>query len=86
MSDGLIEFPCEFPLKVMGRTSGGFRELVVGLVENETGPLAEGSVSLRESREGNFVALTVTVRVNDQDQLDAVYRALSSHERVLMVL
>ena len=86
MSAAPLEFPCEFPLKVMGRKGEGFRELVIGLVEAETGPLAEDSVRLRESREGNFVALTVTVQVNDQDQLDAVYRALSGHEQVLMVL
>ena len=86
MSKAPLEFPCEFPLKVLGRTSEGFRELVISLVEAETGLLAEDSVRLRESREGNFVALTVTVRVNDQDQLDAVYRALSGHEQVLMVL
>jgi uncharacterized protein len=86
MSKVPLEFPCEFPLKVMGRKSEGFRELVIGLVEAETGPLAEDNVRLRESREGNFVALTVTVKVNDQDQLDAVYRALSGHEQVLMVL
>lgn len=86
MSETLLEFPCDFPLKVMGRKAAGFRELVVALVESHTGPLDDDMVRLRESRDGNFVALTLTLRAESQAQLDAVYGALSAHEQVLMVL
>lgn len=86
MTDSLIEFPCDFPLKVMGRNARDFEALVLGLVEAETGPVRAGAVQLRESRDGNFVSLTVTVRVQHQAQLDAVYQALTAHERILMVL
>lgn len=86
MSESLLEFPCEFPLKVMGRKQSGFRELVVSLVETHAGPLEHARVSERESRDGNFVALTLVLRAESQAQLDDVYRALSAHERVLVVL
>jgi uncharacterized protein len=86
MSESLLEFPCDFPLKVMGRKSPGFRATVLALVETHTGPLAEDRVRLRESRDGNFVALTLTVRTESQAQLDAIYGELSAHDQVLMVL
>lgn len=86
MSDSLLEFPCEFPLKVMGRKQAGFRELVVSLVATHAGPIEDKQVSERESRDGNFIALTLLLRAESQAQLDDVYRALSAHERVLVVL
>jgi uncharacterized protein len=86
MSDSLIEFPCAFPLKVMGRTDPGFEELVVSLVEPHVGSLHPDSIRTRRSRDGNFVAVTVTVHVESQAQLDEIYSVLSGHDQVLMVL
>jgi putative lipoic acid-binding regulatory protein len=70
----------------MGRKQAGFRELVISLVESRAGPMEDRRVSERESRDGNFIALTLLLRVESQAQLDDVYRALSAHEQVLMVL
>jgi uncharacterized protein len=86
MSETLLEFPCEFPLKIMGRNEAGFRALVVSLIEPHAGPLAADGIHTRHSRDGNFVALTLTLRAASQAQLDAVYGALSGHDQVLMVL
>jgi uncharacterized protein len=86
MSDSLLEFPCDFPIKVMGRQAAGFRELVVALVEAHAGALDAGRVSLRESRDGNFVALTIMLRAESQAQLDAIYSELSEHDQVLVAL
>ena len=86
MSETLLEFPCEFPLKVMGRKEAGFRDVVVALVEAHTGSLEAGRIRLRESRDGNFVALTMMIRAESQAQLDAIYGELSVHDRVLMAL
>ncbi len=86
MSETLLEFPCDFPLKVMGRKEPGFRELVVAMVEAHAGSVPENHVRLRDSRDGNFVALTVIVHARTQAQLDAIYTDLSAHDRVLMVL
>jgi len=86
MSDSLLEFPCEFPLKVMGRKDAGLSEIVIELVEMHVGPIAAERVRLRESRDGNFVAMTLLVHAESQAQLDAIYTALSGHDKVLMVL
>jgi len=86
MSESLLEFPCDFPLKVMGRNEAGFRELVITLVEGHAGSQEAHRVSQRESRDGNFLALTIVVRADSQPQLDAIYAALSAHDQVLMVL
>jgi putative lipoic acid-binding regulatory protein len=84
--DTLLEFPCDFPLKVMGRKADDFAALVVELVESHAGPVPAARVSERLSRDGNFVALTVLVRADSKSRLDAIYTELSAHERVLMVL
>jgi uncharacterized protein len=86
MSESLLEFPCDFPLKVMGRKEPGFSETIVALVEAHAGPLDEGRVRLRESRDGNFVALTIMMRAGSQEELDTIYGALSAHDQVLIVL
>lgn len=86
MSDSLLEFPCDFPLKVMGRQAADFRETVLTLVEAHAGPVDDARTQLRQSRDGNFVSLTLWVRTESQSQLDAVYGALTAHDQVLMVL
>lgn len=86
MSESLLEFPCDFPLKVMGRNQTGFRQVVVSLVEAHAGPMDDDRIAMRESRDGNFVALTFMVRTESQAQLDALYCALSAHDQVLLVL
>ena len=81
-----LRFPCDFPLKIMGRTGPDFDALVVEIVLRHVETLREGAVSVRESRGGNYLAVTVTVQAESQDQLDRLYRELSAHERILMVL
>ena len=82
----ILEFPCEFPLKIMGRDETAFREAAITIVETHAGPLAEGAVRTRSSRDGNFIALTVTIVATSRAQLDALYTDLSAHEDILMVL
>jgi putative lipoic acid-binding regulatory protein len=87
MSDEtLLEFPCDFPVKVMGREADDFQAMVLELLAPHTGPIPAEKVSRRLSRDGNFLALTIVLRAESKDQLDAVYEALSAHERVLMAL
>ncbi len=81
-----LSFPCDFPLKIMGRAAPDFDVLVVSIVLRHVGSVREDAVSVRESRGGAYLAVTVTVRAENQDQLDALYRELSGHERILMVL
>ena len=82
----ILEFPCEFPLKIMGRDETAFREAAVTIVEAHAGPVAEDAVRSRSSRDGNFIALTVTIVATSRAQLDAIYADLSAHDDILMVL
>jgi hypothetical protein len=84
--ESAIEFPCDFPIKVVGKAAQDFDTLVVEIVRRHVADLTEESVSVRASRGGNYVAMTVTVRAHSQQQLDALYTELSGHERVVMVL
>jgi len=81
-----LEFPCDFPLKVMGRDEEGFRDHVMAIVHEQAGQEAVVSVRDRESRKGRFISLTVTVRVNSRPELDDIYRTLNASEQVLMTL
>lgn len=87
MSDeSAIEFPCAFPIKMMGRDTPEFRTIAVQLVENHAGPIAEEHVQINLSGKGNFVSVTVTVTATSQQQLDDIYRDVSGHDDVLMAL
>lgn len=81
-----MEFPCEFPIKMMGRDTPKFHATVIMLVENHVGPLDEDAVKINVSGKGNFVSITVTVTTTSQQQLDDIYRDVSGHEDVLMAL
>ena len=84
--ESLLDFPCEFLLKAMGEATFGFDALVVGIVREFVPDLSEGAVSVRESRNGKYLSVTVNILATSQQQLDDIYIALSSHERVLMTL
>lgn len=80
----LLQFPARFPLKVMGRDEDDFETLVVEIVNRHVE--GELDVKTRPSRDGNFIAVTVTFEAHSKDQLDALYRELTGHDRVLMAL
>ena len=82
----LLEFPCDFPIKVMGRAEPGFDALVVELVRKHCPDLHEGAVRTRPSKGGKWVSVTVTMRAESKSQLDAIYLELTAHEKVVMAL
>ena len=84
--DSPIEFPCEFPIKMMGRDTPEFRAVARALVEKHAGDVPDGAVKAALSRNGNFVSITVTIEARSQQQLDDIYQALSDHEEVLVAL
>ena len=79
-------FPCVFPVKVMGANSDDFESLVIGIVQKHASIAKEEAVINRLSRNGRFVSVTVHINAENREQLDAIYRELSAHERVLMML
>ena len=84
--ESVIEFPCEFPIKMMGRDTPEFRTTARGLIEHHVGPVADESIKTNLSGKGNFVSITVTVTAISQQQLDDIYRDVSGHDDVLMAL
>jgi len=84
--ESLLEFPCDFPIKMMGRDSEEFRGIARRLVEKHTGPVADDAVQTSVSAKGNFVSVTITVTATSREQLDDIYRDLTAHEAVIMAL
>jgi uncharacterized protein len=81
-----MNFPTVFPVKVMGANQDDFELLVVEIIRKHAA-LVEGElVASRLSRNGRFISVTVHINAESQEQLDNIYRELSVHERVLMML
>jgi putative lipoic acid-binding regulatory protein len=84
--ESLLDFPCRFPIKMMGRHGSRFRQVAIELVETHTGKIPVGDIRESSSSNGNFLSITVTIDAQSQQQLDDIYRALSDHEEVLVAL
>ncbi|MGH8244232.1 MAG: YbeD family protein [Steroidobacteraceae bacterium] len=82
----LLDFPTEFPIKVMGRDSESFRTLTLAIVERHAGPLPAASISERSSSKGRFLSLTYTIRAESRAQLDRIYQDLTDSGVVLVAL
>ena len=85
-ADALFQFPCDFPLKIMGRPNDDFRSLVIGIVQKHVGAVDPAGIEERPSKDGNYLSLTCTFKAQSRAQLDALYRELTSCEKVLIVL
>jgi uncharacterized protein len=81
-----MEFPSEFPIKVMGRHDSDLRALTQAIIERHSGPIKDSSVRTRTSGDGNFLALTYLVQASSREQLDTIYRELTACKSVLMAL
>ena len=82
----LIEYPSAFPIKVMGAHVEGFVEAVTAVVLQFDPGFDPASIELRPSRGGNYLGVTVTVTATSREQLDELYRTLSTHPMVKVVL
>jgi len=82
----LIEYPSAFPIKVMGRHVDGFVETIVRVTQLFDPGFDAASIEQRPSSGGNWLGLTLTVTATSREQLDELYRALSSHPMVRVVL
>ena len=85
-TDSLIEYPSDFPIKVMGTMHDDFAQAIVEVVLQHDPSFHAGKVEMRPSTKGTYLSLTVTVRATSREQLDNLYRALSSHPMVKVVL
>jgi len=83
---GKLQFPTEFPIKVMGRHGSDLRAQTRQIVEKHAGPLSDAQIRDRPSTASNFLSITYVIQATSQEQLDAIYRELTACEAVLMAL
>lgn len=82
----LIEFPCHFPIKVIGKKTENFLSEISDIARKHFPEILDEAISYQESQKANFLSITITVYVKDQPSLDALYRELTQHPDIKMVL
>ncbi len=84
--DPVFDFPCDIPIKVLGVNGAALREAAYGVVRAHYGELEPERFQERRSRQGKYLSLTITVHAESREEIDAVYRDLTAHSDILMVL
>ena len=84
--ESLIEYPSRFPIKVMGAKVDGFVHAMTAIAKQFDPAFDASTVELRDSKAGNYLGITLTVTATSREQLDELYRTLSSHPMVKVVL
>ena len=85
-AESVLEFPCRFPIKAMGRNRESFHAEVITIISRHIGDTHVPVVNSRPSKDGNYVSVTVTIVAASKAQLDSIYGELSRHPDVLMTL
>ncbi len=85
-TETLLEFPCDFPLKIMGARRDDYAQAVLAVVLRHFPDYDAASMEMRPSAKGNYLSLTCTVRATSKAQLDDAYRELTAHPLVKVVL
>ena len=83
--EGMV-YPCRFRVKAMGLDEDDFDALVVQIIRRHCPDISEGAVSLKPSKNGKYVSVTVDIEAQSREHLDAIYDDLTAHDRVLMRL
>lgn len=86
VNESLIEYPSQFPIKVMGERVDGFVQAVTTVAKHFDPGFDASSVELRESSGGKYLGVTITITATSREQLDELYRTLSTHPMVKVVL
>ena len=84
--ESLIEYPSRFPIKVMGAKVDGFVHAVTSIAKRFDPAFDASTVELRDSRQGNYLGITITITATSREQLDELYRTLSTHPMVKVVI
>jgi putative lipoic acid-binding regulatory protein len=86
MQQTLLTFPCPFRLKIIGLSNEQFEGMVVGILNQYVPDLGENAISTQFSANQKYLSITANINAQSQEQLDAIYRTLSGHPNILMVL
>ncbi|MBA3754818.1 MAG: DUF493 domain-containing protein [Nitrosomonas sp.] len=82
----LIEYPCEFPIKIMGKAQQDFTQIALAIVKYHAPDFDTTTMAVKASKKGTYLSITFTIRATSRAQLDALYQALSQHPMVAVVL
>ncbi len=85
-TESALKFPTSFPIKVMGRRADDFAQTMLGIVMRHAPDFDSSTIEMRASREGNYLSVTVTINATSREQLDDLYRELTAHPMVTMVI
>jgi uncharacterized protein len=81
-----IEFPCDYPIKVLGRSGDDLTEVIVEVFERHSPGFDRTTIAVKASSKGTFTSLTITITATGPDQLEALHQDLLSTGRVQMVI
>lgn len=82
----LIEYPSDFPLKILGHTQPGFAQAILAVVKRHAPDFEDASLTMKTSKKGKYLSVTCVIRATSREQLDALYQELCDHPMVVMVL
>ena len=82
----LVEYPCAFPIKIMGKNQAGFAQAVIQIVMRHAPDFDPASMEIKSSKKGKYLSLTCIIQATSRNQLDELYRELCDHPTVVMVL
>jgi uncharacterized protein len=86
MESSPLEYPCDFPIKVLGNTQAGFAQAVLDIIRRHAPEFDGASMEMKTSKRGRYLSVTCVIRAVSRDQLDGLYRELCDHPMVVMVL
>ena len=86
MEETLLQYPCDFPIKILGQTRAGFAQAVLEIVRRHAPDFDGGTMSMKTSKRGKYLSVTCVIRATSREQLDALYQELCDHPMVVMVL
>ena len=82
----LLEYPCDFPIKILGHSRAGFAQAVLGVVQRHAPDFDGAAMEMKTSKRGKYLSVTCVIRATSREQLDALYQELCDHPMVVMVL
>ena len=85
-AESLIAYPCDFPIKIMGKSQEGFAQTIAEIVVQHAPDFDMATMEMRSSKTARYISLTCTIHASSREQLDALYQALCDHPMVAMVL
>ncbi len=86
LQTSLLEYPCEYPIKILGRSRPGFAQAIVAVVSRHSPEFDPSTIEMRTSKANKYLSLTCTIQAQSKKQLDALYQELCDHPMVAMVL